>query len=88
MAGAKFLMGADIPRRFSPRGAIFLRDSPGGGEYPRNIAPLLRGGRISWGGKSPVTPVLHIVLQLLMTLKQMMNIPVILHLLWKKNYCI
>ena len=36
-----------MPRRFAP-----------GGEYPRNIAPLLRGGgggRISWGGESPVT---------------------------------
>jgi hypothetical protein len=31
--------GGDIPRRFSP-----------GGEYPRNIAPLLRGGE-SPGGR-------------------------------------
>jgi hypothetical protein len=38
--GAKFLKGSDTPRRFAPGG---------GGEYPRNIAPLL-GGRISWGG--------------------------------------
>ena len=42
--GAKFLKGGDIPRRFAPWGAIFLGESPG-------------GGRISWGGESPVTPV-------------------------------
>jgi hypothetical protein len=29
---------------------------PGGGKYPRNIAPLLRGGANLLGGESPVTP--------------------------------
>ena len=38
--GAKFLKGGDIPRSF-------LGGGGGGGEYLRNIAPLLRGGRIS-----------------------------------------
>ncbi len=54
-------MGGDGVR-ISLRGAIFLGYSPPGGDNPRNIAPLLRGGgggRISWGaGESPVTPVL------------------------------
>ena len=49
--GAIFL--GDSP----PWGAIFLGDSPRGGEYPRNIAPLLRGGANLLGGESPVTPV-------------------------------
>jgi hypothetical protein len=48
MGGAKFLKGGDIPRRFVPLGGE-IPNSPRGGEYPRNIAPLLRGGRISWG---------------------------------------
>ena len=48
--GEKFLKGGDIPRRFAPLGAIFLGDSPRGGEYPRNIAPLLRGGESPGGG--------------------------------------
>ena len=30
---------------------------PKGGDIPRVFAPLLRGGRISWGGEIPVTPV-------------------------------
>jgi hypothetical protein len=52
MGGAKFLRGGDIPGRFSPLGGDFPRRFAPGGEYPRNIAPLLReggggGGRIS-----------------------------------------
>jgi hypothetical protein len=46
--------GGDIPGAFAPLGgAIFLGYSSPGGGIP---SPLLRGGRISWGGdKSPVT---------------------------------
>jgi hypothetical protein len=32
------------------KGAIFLGYSHPGGDIPRNIASLLRGGRISWEG--------------------------------------
>ena len=57
MEGAKFLkgVGGNIPRRFAPLGGDVPRRFAPGGEYPRNIAPLLRGGG---GGESPVTPAL------------------------------
>jgi hypothetical protein len=51
MGGAKFLKGGDIPRRFVPLGGE-IPNSPRGGEYPRNIAPLLRGGANLLGGVS------------------------------------
>ena len=59
MGGAKFLKGGDIPRRFAPWGAIFIGDSPRGGANILGISPpFWEGGRISWGGESPVTPAL------------------------------
>jgi hypothetical protein len=54
MEGAKFLkgVGGNIPRRFARLGGDVPRRFAPGGEYPRNIAPLLSGG------ESPVTPAL------------------------------
>ena len=50
MRGGEIPKRDDIPRRFAPLGAIFLGDSLRGGEYPRNNAPLLRGGESPGGG--------------------------------------
>ena len=51
MGGTKFLKGGDIPRRFAPLGGDIPRRFAGGGEYPRHIAPLLRGGANLLGGR-------------------------------------
>ena len=48
-------MGGEYPKGGRWGGAIFLGYSPPRDDIPRNIAPLWGGGRISWGGESPVT---------------------------------